>query len=89
LISKLYQIEQVKRVKRRDSDQDASVDLESTTGKIFDGKNSVRRLNTTTSKHFSQTLRDEIKNSRWNLTRAHIKKMLDYLGHRWRLSITS
>ncbi|CDW82658.1 UNKNOWN [Stylonychia lemnae] len=89
LISKLYQIEQVKKVKRRDSDQDNSVDLESTSGKIFDPKASVRRLNTTTSKHFSSTLMEDLKNSKWSLGKVHIRKLIDYLGYRWRLSITA
>eukprot|EP00347_Sterkiella_histriomuscorum_P017804 403347926 len=96
LISKLYQIELVKGSRfYSNTFESQQVDLESTNGRILiDGKSQIdspsnlnKELNS--SKVLTQNLQQELEGNKWNISKVINRKLVSYLGNRWRVNLTS
>ncbi|CDW89563.1 UNKNOWN [Stylonychia lemnae] len=90
LISKLYQIEHLKKNNLNGIQKEKMIlDLENSSAKIMDISQEFARLNSQTSRKYAENLQKEIESNNWNVTAIIAKKLINYLGNRWRLSITT
>jgi ribosomal protein S17E len=45
-------------------------------------------MSTETSKKYAKSIENDFENNEWHVTKIITKKLLNYLGNRWRLNIT-